>query len=80
MVPMTETANDLVLKCTAIARTGADFPTIWEYRVEGGTLLSLIHPFRFLMMKSVPNLKFGSSTVNVSPRCVFLSQSRLHVG
>jgi hypothetical protein len=25
-----ETANDLVLKCTAIARDGADFPTVWE--------------------------------------------------
>lgn len=27
---MAETANDLVLKCTAIARDGADFPTVWE--------------------------------------------------
>jgi hypothetical protein len=25
-----ETANDLVLKCTAIARDGSDFPTVWE--------------------------------------------------
>jgi hypothetical protein len=25
-----ETANDLVLKCTAIARDGSDFPTIWD--------------------------------------------------
>ena len=27
---MAETANDLVLKCTAIARDGSDFPTIWD--------------------------------------------------
>jgi hypothetical protein len=27
---MAETANDLVLKCTAMARTGADFPTVWD--------------------------------------------------
>ena len=27
---MAETANDLVLKCTAIARDGADFPTVWD--------------------------------------------------
>ena len=27
---MTETANELVLKCTVIARDGADFPTVWE--------------------------------------------------
>jgi hypothetical protein len=25
-----ETANDLVLKCTATARDGANFPTVWE--------------------------------------------------
>ena len=27
---MADTANDLVLKCAAIARDGADFPTVWE--------------------------------------------------
>jgi hypothetical protein len=27
---LAETANQLVLKCTAIARDGANFPTIWE--------------------------------------------------
>ena len=27
---MTETANELVLKCTVIARNGADFPIVWE--------------------------------------------------
>ena len=27
---MAETANDLVLKCTAVARDGADFPTVWD--------------------------------------------------
>ena len=27
---MAETANDLVLKCSAIARDGADFPTVWD--------------------------------------------------
>jgi hypothetical protein len=26
---MAETANDLVLNCTAMVRTGADFPTVW---------------------------------------------------
>ena len=27
---MGDTTNDLVLKCTAAARDGADFPTVWE--------------------------------------------------
>ena len=27
---MAETANDLVLKCAAMVRTGADFPTVWD--------------------------------------------------
>jgi len=25
-----ETANDLLLKCSAAARGGADFPTVWD--------------------------------------------------
>jgi hypothetical protein len=37
---MTETANDLVLKCTAIARTGADFPTVWNTVLKGHALLA----------------------------------------
>ena len=27
---MGETSNDLVLRCNAAARAGADFPTIWD--------------------------------------------------
>jgi hypothetical protein len=30
MIPMAGTANDLVLKCSAMARAGADFPTVWD--------------------------------------------------
>ena len=36
---MAETANDLVLKCTAMARTGADFPTVWDAALKGHTLI-----------------------------------------
>ena len=36
---MAETANDLVLKCTAIARTGADFPTVWDAVLKGHALV-----------------------------------------
>jgi len=34
-----ETANDLVLKCTAVARDGADFPTVWDTVLKGHTLV-----------------------------------------
>jgi len=34
-----ETANDLVLKCTAIARDGADFPTVWEAVLKKNALV-----------------------------------------
>ena len=40
MVPMAETANDLVLKCTAMARTGADFPTVWDAVLKGHALVA----------------------------------------
>jgi hypothetical protein len=39
MAPMAETANDLVLKCTAMARTGADFPTVWDAVLKGHALV-----------------------------------------
>jgi hypothetical protein len=32
---MAETANDLVLKCTGMARTGADFPSVWDAVLKG---------------------------------------------
>jgi hypothetical protein len=34
-----ETANDLVLKCTAIARDGAAFPTVWEAVLKTNALV-----------------------------------------
>jgi hypothetical protein len=34
-----ETANDLVLKCTAAARDGADFPTVWDAVLKGHALV-----------------------------------------
>ena len=37
---MAETANDLVLKCTAIARDGGDFPIIWEAVLKRHTLVA----------------------------------------
>jgi hypothetical protein len=40
MIPMAETANDLVLKCIAIARTGADFPTVWDAVLKGHALVA----------------------------------------
>jgi hypothetical protein len=40
MVPMAETANDLVLKCTAMVRTGADFPTVWDAALKGHALVA----------------------------------------
>jgi hypothetical protein len=40
MAPMAETANDLVLKCTAMARTGADFPSVWDAVLKGHALVA----------------------------------------
>jgi hypothetical protein len=37
---MTETANDLVLKCTAIAQMGANFPTVWDKVLKGHALVA----------------------------------------
>ncbi len=37
---MAETANDLVLKCTAVARTGANFPSIWKAVLKGHVLVA----------------------------------------
>jgi hypothetical protein len=34
-----ESANDLVLKCTAIARDGSDFPTVWEAVLKKNALV-----------------------------------------
>ena len=36
---MAETANDLVLKCSAAARGGADFPTVWDAVLKGHALV-----------------------------------------
>ena len=40
IVPVTETTNDLLLKCIAIARTGADFPTVWDTVLKGHALVA----------------------------------------
>ena len=37
---MPETENDLVLKCTAMAGTGADFPTVWDAVLKGHALVA----------------------------------------
>jgi hypothetical protein len=37
---MAETANDLVLKCTTMARAGADFPTVWDTVLKGHALVA----------------------------------------
>ena len=37
---MAETANDLVLKCTTMARAGADFPTVWDTVLKGRALVA----------------------------------------
>ena len=34
-----KTANDLVLKCAAVARDGADFPTVWDAVLKGHALV-----------------------------------------
>ena len=36
---MAETANDLALKCTAAARDGADFSTVWDTMLKGHALV-----------------------------------------
>ena len=36
---MAETANDLVFRCTAIARGGSDFPTVWETLLKSHALV-----------------------------------------
>jgi hypothetical protein len=35
-----ETANDLVIKCTAAARGGADFPAVWNSVLKGSPLVA----------------------------------------
>lgn len=37
--PVAETANNLVLRCAAIARDGADFPTVWDAVLKGHALV-----------------------------------------
>jgi hypothetical protein len=34
-----DTANDLVFKCTAAARDGADFPAVWDSVLRGNPLV-----------------------------------------
>jgi hypothetical protein len=64
MIPMAGTANDLVLKCTAMARTGADFPTVWDAVLKGHALVAG-PPVQILDDEGHPQLEI-SSTVNVS--------------
>jgi hypothetical protein len=40
MVPMPDTANDLVLKCTTMARAGADFPSVWDSVLKGHAIVA----------------------------------------
>ena len=61
---MAGTANDLVLKCTAMARTGADFPTGWDAVLKGHALVAG-PPVQILDDEGHPQLEI-SSTVNVS--------------
>jgi hypothetical protein len=42
-----ETANDLAIKCTAAALSGADFPSVWDSVLRAHPLLSA-HPFKRL--------------------------------
>jgi hypothetical protein len=35
-----ETANDLVIKCTAAARGGADFPAVWNSVLKGNPVVA----------------------------------------
>ena len=39
IVPVAGTANDLVLKCNAVARDGAEFPTVWDAVLKGHALV-----------------------------------------
>jgi hypothetical protein len=55
---MAETANDLVLKCAAMARTGADFPTVWDAVLKGHALVAG-PPIQIFDDEELPNLKFG---------------------
>jgi hypothetical protein len=55
---MTETANELALKCTAIARTGADFPTVWDTVLKGHALVAG-SPIQILDDQMRPQLEIG---------------------
>jgi hypothetical protein len=35
-----ETATDLAIKCTATARSGADFPAVWDSVLKGHPLVA----------------------------------------
>jgi hypothetical protein len=39
LVPMTETANELVLKCNTLAHHGANFAIVWEAVLKGHVLV-----------------------------------------
>jgi hypothetical protein len=58
MVPVTETPNDLVLKCTALARTGADFPTVWDTVLKRHALVAG-SPTQIFDDEMRPQLKIG---------------------
>jgi len=57
----------MILRSSAL-RPRAMEPTFRWFGIQcwKGTLLLLAHLFRLSMTKSIPNLKFSSSTVNVS--------------
>jgi hypothetical protein len=39
LVPMVETANELVLKCNTLAHHGANFAIVWEAVLKGHVLV-----------------------------------------
>jgi len=53
---MAETANDVVLKCTAMARTGADFPTVRDAVLKGHALVAGL-PVQILDDEERPQLE-----------------------
>ena len=55
---MTETANDLLLKCTVLAKTGADFPTVWGNVLKGHALVAG-PPTQILDDQMRPQLEIG---------------------
>ena len=65
MVPMPDTANDLVLKCTTMARAGADFPTVWDTVLKGHALVAG-QPIQGFDDEERPQLEIQLINVNAS--------------